>query len=151
MKQSLFVLVTLVVSIVSGCGGTEWVDEQDVLAQSESALSTCSTTCANGNTISCQGASCSSVDGQKVTCDGVSSFCGLIIDPDPIPLCRSANSCANVDGTSCSAVGSTRTCCITATTSGSCRCRSPGIWSCPVIIRDPGPFDPHPDPGTGPF
>ncbi|MET0400784.1 MAG: hypothetical protein ABW123_00220 [Cystobacter sp.] len=152
MKQSLFVLATLVVSIVSGCGGTELVDEQEVLARSESALATCSTICPNGNPLSCEGSTCSAVDGQSVTCTTpagtVTSRCGLIVDPGP--LCSRSNACSTVNGSSCSPAGSTRNCC-TGSTISSCRCLSTGKWSCRAIIEDPGPFDPHPDPGTGPF
>ncbi|MET0400783.1 MAG: hypothetical protein ABW123_00215 [Cystobacter sp.] len=151
MKQSLFVLATLVVSIVSGCGGTESVEEQQFLAQSGSALSTCSTICPNGNPLSCEGSTCSSVDGQSVTCTTpagtTTSYCGLVVDPNP--GCSRLNTCSVVSGKSCSPIGSTRTCCQTATVSRSCTCDRTGKWSCFISDPgpiDPGPFDPHPVP-----
>jgi hypothetical protein len=139
MKKSLFILAACVVSIVSGCGGTEQELDEGLLGQSESALSTCSTTCANGNTISCTGASCSASDGQSVTCDGTSQYCGLIIDPTP--LCSSRSSCTNLNGATCTSVGSTRSCCVGSSYSGTCRCMSNLKWSCQSLV-DPGPLEP---------
>ncbi|WNG18872.1 hypothetical protein [Cystobacter fuscus] len=138
MKHSLLILATLVLSIVSGCGGTEVETGEELLAQSQSALSTCSTTCSNGNTISCQGTSCSASDGVSVTCDGNTTYCGLV----PVPICsRLGNSCSNVNGQSCIS-GTTRNCCIGGSNTGTCICRS-SKWSCPLVV-DPGPLDPGP-------
>ena len=117
MKKSLLILATFVVTVVSGCGGTELERDEGLLGQSESALSTCSTTCPNGNIISCQGTSCSASDAQSVTCDGLTQSCGLIIDP--VPTCSSSNSCTNLNGTTCSTIGSTRSCSVGRSVAGS--------------------------------
>jgi hypothetical protein len=140
MKHSLLILATLVLSIVSGCGGTEVDAGEDFLAQNQDALSTCSTTCSNGTTISCQGTSCSASDGVSVTCDGVITSCRPIIQP----ICSFAgNSCSNVNGQACLS-GSTRNCCIGSSNTGTCTCRS-SKWSCLSVV-DPGPLDPVLDP-----
>lgn len=138
MKHSLLILAALVLSLASGCGGTEVETGEELLAQSESALATCSTTCSRGNTISCQGTSCSASDGASVTCDGATTYCGLV----PVPICSIAsNSCSNVNGQSCIS-GTTRNCCIGSSNTGTCTCRG-SRWSC-LLVVDPGPFDPGP-------
>lgn len=146
MKKSLLILATFVVTVVSGCGGTELEHDEGLLGQSESALSTCSTTCPNGTPLTCQGTSCSATDGQSVTCDGVTQTCGLIIEP--VPTCSLSNSCTNLDGTTCSTIGSTRTCCVGRAVAGNCACLSNRKWSCHSLV-DPGLFEPSPtNPGT---
>lgn len=62
MKRSLLILVTFVVSIVAGCGGTELEQGEDSLARSESAL------CAPSD-------SCSNLTGQACTQPGIQRSC----------------------------------------------------------------------------
>jgi hypothetical protein len=133
MKRSLLILATFVVSVVAGCGGTELDQVEDSLAQSESALVTCSTTCPAGNTLTCTGTTCSATDADSVTCNGTTQYCGI----RPIPLCSTSNACSTLNGQACTTPGTTRSCCVGSAVAGTCSCTGSRKWSC-LSLQDPG-------------
>jgi hypothetical protein len=73
------VLVAFISSIVLGtlvaCGTTETEERTEVLGSVSSALATCSTTCFDGSSVTCQGTRCSANDGVFVECDGIFWSC----------------------------------------------------------------------------
>lgn len=79
-----------------------------------------STTCPNGNVISCHGApgSCSNVPGRSVTCDNVTYTC---------PCTYAA--CSSYKG-SCPGEGIEISCCWSPTEYGYCACNSREYWMC---------------------
>ncbi len=133
MKRPLLILAMFVISVAAGCGGTEFDQGEDSLAQSESALVTCSTICPNGTPLSCTGTTCSAADGDHVTCNGTSQYCGI----RPVPLCSSSNSCTNLTGQACATPGSTRSCCVGTAVAGTCTCTGSRKWAC-LSLQDPG-------------
>ena len=73
MKSFLGVLTVFVVPVLVACGGLEPVEAPE-LGQESSALVTCSQTCPNGSTVSCEGNTCS-VQADSVECDGFYNIC----------------------------------------------------------------------------
>ncbi|RKG62540.1 hypothetical protein D7X30_04440 [Corallococcus sp. AB011P] len=117
----------LVIATMAACGGVDSGDvSEEELGEVSGALSTCSTTCASGVTLSCSGSSCSSVDGQYVNCNGNFLSCPA----DPPPACTRANSCTFIDGTSCPSSGTYRDCCLNGLPTGSCYCKFDNTWTC---------------------
>ncbi|NTX06373.1 hypothetical protein HUA74_30375 [Myxococcus sp. CA051A] len=127
MKLSLTVLSALVVSGLLACGGTEAVEALEPLAQEESALETCTTTCSNGSTVSCTGTTCNTYPGESVECDGLHKICPISLPS----ICLQPNSsCLSLAGKACSPAGSgTRSCCINRRV-GNCFCTIQGVWAC---------------------
>ncbi|MCP3169823.1 hypothetical protein [Myxococcus qinghaiensis] len=127
MKLSLTVLSALVVSGLLACGGTDAVEAQEPLAQEESALVTCTTTCPNGTTVSCQGNTCNTYPGESVECDGFHNICPISL---PSICLQPQSACSTVAGKPCAPAGSgTRSCCINRRV-GNCFCTIQGVWAC---------------------
>jgi hypothetical protein len=75
MMRSVFAVAALSFTVLLGCGGSEAPVDSDALGSVESELVTCSTTCANGSTLSCTGNTCSAVNEDHVQCDGNYQYC----------------------------------------------------------------------------
>jgi hypothetical protein len=75
MKRIVFAVATLSFAVLLGCGGTEAPADSETLEGAESALVTCSTTCASGTTLSCTGNTCSAANQNHVQCDGNYQYC----------------------------------------------------------------------------
>ncbi|RKG92775.1 hypothetical protein [Corallococcus terminator] len=128
MRHCLGIFAALVITGLVACGGVESGEAQEEIGQQSSAL-TCSATCPSG-TITCQGSSCSAVDGSHVQCDGVTQFC-------PPLLCNRATACESLNGRACSPSGSTRGCCLVGQPTGACYCTVNGTWTCMMSPEDP--------------
>lgn len=126
MKSFLGVLMVLVVPVLVACGGVEPVEEPE-LGQESSALVTCSQTCPNGSTVSCEGNTCS-VQANSVLCDGIYRICLT-----SIPICGTNNRCSKLAGTPCSPVGASRSCCLTGHPNPNCFCTPLGTWACSAL------------------
>ncbi|QSQ27261.1 hypothetical protein JY651_21120 [Pyxidicoccus parkwayensis] len=125
MKSFLGVLTVLVVPVLVACGGVEPVEAPE-LEQQSSALVTCSQTCSNGSTVSCEGNTCS-VQADSVECDGFYHICA-----PSIPLCG-LNSCSRLAGKACSPVGGSRSCCLPGHPNPNCFCTPLGVWACSAL------------------
>ena len=75
MMHRLIVSAIFAGAVLMGCGGVETTTNVEVFTNVSSALSTCSTTCGDGTTRSCQGTTCSALDGQFVQCNGLYYYC----------------------------------------------------------------------------
>ncbi|MFP2904588.1 hypothetical protein ACLESD_05935 [Pyxidicoccus sp. 3LFB2] len=71
----MIAIAALSCAVLIGCGGTEAPADSQALESAESALVTCSATCANGSTLSCTGNSCSAENDSYVQCDGNYQHC----------------------------------------------------------------------------
>ncbi len=96
MKRTLAVLAALFSLSLLGCGGTPV--EAEPVGEVSQELVTCSTTCSGGQTLSCSGTTCSAVDNQSVTCDGVTTACA----------CAGLPSCSLYANKRCTATTGTR-------------------------------------------
>ncbi|RYZ43667.1 MAG: hypothetical protein EOO71_02525 [Myxococcaceae bacterium] len=112
MKRALAVLVTLVGLSVVGCGGpTSDTDATGALPPSEeggrvSQLATCSASCGASLSVSCTGSSCSSQDGQGVTCNGVFTSCASQA------VCTGLPACSTYANKQCQPPGDEMDCCL---------------------------------------
>ncbi|RKH20672.1 hypothetical protein D7Y13_02165 [Corallococcus praedator] len=132
MKHCLGMFAALLVTGLVACGGMESGEAQEEFGQQSSALS-CSAACSSG-TLTCQGASCSAVDGSHVQCDGVYQYCPTT--PPPL-ICSRANACVFINGTACPSPGASRDCCLEGLPTGGCYCTFNGRWTCTVPPEDP--------------
>jgi len=126
MLRNWNVFALLVGVVLVGCGGTEVSPSQEVLGTTTGALVTCSTTCSNGQYLSCSGTTCSAVDGSYVQCDGQARHCSTDT------TCEYVNSCEYVIGQAC-APNTERPCCYPDYAGeGTCFCDRGGTWMCPL-------------------
>ncbi|NNB94099.1 hypothetical protein HI113_09300 [Corallococcus exiguus] len=126
MKSFLGVLTVLVVPVLVACGGLEPVEAPE-LEQQSSALVTCSQTCPDGSTVSCEGNTCS-VQADSVECDGFYNIC-----LPSTPICGLNNRCSRLAGTPCSPVGGSRSCCLPGHPNPNCFCTPLGVWACSAL------------------
>jgi hypothetical protein len=124
MMRGWIAVVALISAVLVGCGGVEADTDPETLGGISSALSTCSTTCPNGTTLSCTGTSCSASDGVSVQCDGTYQYC------PPSPSCAYENNCEVLLGQACMK-NTTRTCCDGYGGTYTCPCYQ-GKWMCPL-------------------
>lgn len=125
MARYLIPFSVLVATLITGCGDSVApLPELEPMEEISSALSTCSTTCADGSLLSCQGTTCSTSNGSYVRCDGVSQYCST--------MCSSRDNCGSLANTRCSTNGAQRDCCLPGGGGGVCSCLS-GIWSCEIL------------------
>ncbi|MCY1035352.1 hypothetical protein OV207_28155 [Corallococcus sp. BB11-1] len=128
MKHCLGMFAALILTGLVACGGVESGQAQEEMGQQSSAL-TCTANCPTG-AITCQGASCSAVDGSHVQCGTVIQYCQPLI-------CSKPTACENLNGKACSPSGSSRGCCLGGQPTGGCYCTVNGTWTCMQSPGDP--------------
>lgn len=124
MKRSL--MLSAMLAGLTACGGLAANESPEEWGQQTEALVSCSTTCQTG-TLSCQGSSCSAVDGSSVQCDGVYQYC----PPPPTGGACTAGSCWSMHGSRCYGGPNVWTdCCVDEQTPSNCICSYQGTWEC---------------------
>jgi hypothetical protein len=90
-----------------GCGGPTIAEPgaEEFSAVSQE-VTTCTASCSGGQTVSCSGNTCSAVDYDGVTCDGVYTAC-------PVPTCADTSlpQCDSLAGRLCANPGGYTSCC----------------------------------------
>jgi len=104
MRLPMAVMMTCAALFFLGCGAPEADDSPAPFSEDDGTVTqfgTCTALCNGGASVSCSGTTCSSTDGQGVTCDGVFKACAC----SGLPLC------SQYAGKSCSPLYSRLPCC----------------------------------------
>ncbi|WNG54718.1 hypothetical protein F0U59_07970 [Archangium gephyra] len=123
MKIHIAVL-TILVGVVVGCGGTTELEERDMLGENTQALCSVSASCTYApTTISCSGNTCAAQNGSYVTCDGVTTYC----TPPP---CSAGIICTQLKQFACNPGDEAECCGSPGYNPQSCFCNPRELWLC---------------------
>jgi len=96
MKRAFVMMVAVLGMSLLGCGGaddlaasTDEVVSSDEVQDVSQELVTCTATCYGGTSVSCTGTTCSYINFQSVTCDGVVTNCPPTVCPGEYRACFS--------------------------------------------------------------
>ncbi|NTX04423.1 MULTISPECIES: hypothetical protein [Myxococcus] len=94
MKRAIVMMAAVLGVSLMGCGGADLATPNGEVVSEEvqdvsQELVTCTATCYGGTSVSCTGTTCSYVNNQSVTCDGVVHYCPPTICPGTYRPCFS--------------------------------------------------------------